>query len=79
MHPSQCKTLINLVSLLQDGSHSLNNLNLHVSDYVYETQRPFVFRSCLYQVMDLVRWYKETVDKLVSGELRPPLYVQKPK
>jgi hypothetical protein len=74
MHPAQCKTLINLVSLLQDGSHSLKNLNLHVSDYVYETQRPFVFRSCLYQVMDLVRWYKETVEKLGSGELRPPLY-----
>ena len=74
MSAVQCKTISNLVQLVQDGSHSLDKLELHVSEYVNETQRPFVFRSCLYQVMDIVRWYKETIDKLVSGGLRSPLY-----
>ena len=64
-----------LIDTIQDGSHKMQNLNLGVSEYVQEAQSPFLFRSCLYQVMDVLRWYGETNDKLINGELRAPLYV----
>lgn len=67
-------TLWELVQIVQDGSHSLNTLNLHVSEYVQETQRPFVFRACLYQVMDIINWYNDLLSKLYEGSVKPPLY-----
>lgn len=64
-----------LIDTIQDGSHKMQNLNLGVSEYVQEAQSPFLFRSCLYQVMDVIRWYGETNDKLINGEFRAPLYI----
>lgn len=68
------KTLWNLIDIIQDGSHSTQQLNIHVSEYVQETKRPFVFRACLFQVMDLLRWHNEIMSKLMDGSLTPPLY-----
>jgi len=68
------KTLWNLIDIIQDGSHSTQQLNIHVSEYVQETKRPFIFRACLFQVMDLLRWHNEIMTKLMDGSLTPPLY-----
>lgn len=68
------KTLWNLIDIIQDGSHSTQQLNIHVSEYVQETKRPFIFRACLFQVMDLLRWHNEIMSKLMDGSLTPPLY-----
>lgn len=70
-------TIKPLVDTIQDGSHKLEELNLHVSEYTADAKSPFLFRSCLYQVMDILRWYKETNDKLINGELTSPLYEYK--
>lgn len=63
-----------MTDILQDGSHHVKDLNLHVSEYVVEKKSPFLFRSCLYQIMELIRWYKETEKKMIDGKLIPPLY-----
>ena len=63
-----------MTDILQDGSHNIKDLNLHVSEYVFESSSPYLFRSCLYQVMELIRWYKETEKKMIDGKLIPPLY-----
>lgn len=63
-----------MTDILQDGSHKVRNLNLHVSDYVVENNSPLLFRSCLYQIMELIRWLKATQRKIVNGELHKPLY-----
>ena len=57
-----------LIETLQDGSHKTQELNLHVSEYVQETNTPFLFRSCLYQVLDVIRWYGDISDKILNGE-----------
>ena len=67
-------TISQLIDITQDGSHKKQDLNLHVSEYATETKSPFLFRACLYLVMDILRWYKDTNDKLVNGELRTPLF-----
>ncbi len=64
----------NLIDILQDGSHKRQDLNLRVSEYVAEAQTPFLFRACLYQVMDILKWYNDTINKLINGELKNPLY-----
>ena len=63
-----------MIDILQDGSHKVKDLNLHVSDYVVENNTPFLFRSCLYQIMELIRWYKDTEKKMLERKLIPPLY-----
>ena len=63
-----------MTDILQDGSHHVKDLNLHVSEYVVEKKTPFLFRSCLYQIMELIRWYKETEKKMIDRKLIPPLY-----
>lgn len=67
-------TLGQLIDITQDGSHKKQDLNLHVSEYATEAESPFIFRACLYLVMDILRWYKETNVKLINGELRGSLY-----
>ena len=66
-----------LIDIIQDGSHKLLNLNLGVSDYVQEAQTPYLFRSCLYQVMDIIRWYGDFSNKLINGEYKKPPYILK--
>lgn len=68
-------SLGNLIDILQDGSHKKQDLNLHVSEYVTEAKSPFMFRACLYLVMDVLRWYNETCEKLNRGEMGMPLYL----
>ena len=63
-----------MTDILQDGSHNVKDLNLNVSDYVVENKSPFLFRSCLYQIMELIRWLIKTRDKIIDGSLRTPLY-----
>lgn len=63
-----------LVDILQDGSHKTQDLDLNVSEYVQEVSSPFLFRSCLYQVMDIIRWYSDIIQKLKDGKLNTPLY-----
>ena len=56
-----------LIDTIQDGSHKIQELDLHVSEYVQEANSPFLFRSCLYQVMDVIRWYGKTIEELKEG------------
>lgn len=69
-------SLGDLIDVLQDGSHKKQDLNLHVSEYVTEAKTPFLFRACLYLVMDILRWYHDINEKLINGEIQSPLYVQ---
>lgn len=51
------RTLESLIDVLQDGSHEKPELSLYATKYVRDTQTPFVPRACMYQVMDVIRWY----------------------
>ena len=67
-----------LVDITQDGSHKSDGLDLNVSDYTIKAQSPFLFRACLYLVMDILRWYNEIIEKLQNQDLKPPLYESNP-
>lgn len=67
-------TLWSFIDILQDGSHSTEDLRLFIREYVSDSKSPFLFRTCLYQTLDLLRWYDDIVKKIGSGFLRTPLY-----
>ena len=56
--------LTSVIHITQDGSHSEGDLRLKVAEYVSSVQTPFLFRSCLYAVMDAIRWYNDLMNKL---------------
>lgn len=65
-----------LIDITQDGSHKRQDLNLLVSEYVYDVKTPFLFRASLYLVMDVIRWYNTLSDGLRKGTINPnKLYV----
>lgn len=70
-------TLWNFIDILQDGSHSTDNLRLYVREYVSDNKTPFLFRTALYQTLDLLRWYADIEHKIATGYLKPPLYDDK--
>lgn len=70
-------TIEKLIDIIQDGSHKNQDLNLGVSEYVQNAHSPFLFRSCLYQVVDLLSWYNKTIEALKNNNLKYPLYSRK--
>lgn len=65
MNPIMSQSLQFLVPILQDGSHGKEDLKYKVDEYVCDKELgtvPFLFRSCLHQVMDFVRWYSNLVN-----------------
>jgi len=70
-------TLWNFIDILQDGSHSKEDLKLFVREYVTETKRPYLFRTCLYQTLDILRWFDDIEKRINSGDLRTPLFDDK--
>lgn len=67
-------TLWSFINIVQDGSHNKDNLDLFVREYVTDTKSPFLFRTCLYMTLDIMRWFNSIQTRLMKGELRPPLY-----
>ena len=70
-------TLWNFIDILQDGSHSTDTIQLFVREYVSETKTPFLFRTSLYQTLDILRWYADIKRKIETGYLVQPLYKDK--
>ena len=74
MPPAISATLWSLIDIVQDGSHEKDDLDLFVREYADETKSPFIFRASLYLTLDIMRWYNDIYQKLLNGDLRPPLY-----
>ena len=70
-------TLWSFIDILQDGSHSTEDLKLYVREYVTDTKTPFLFRTCLYQTLDILRWFDDVEHRINLGNLTPPLYRDK--
>lgn len=47
----------NILSITQDGSH-----NATIDQYCKEVKNPYLFKSVLYQMMDVITWFKIYVD-----------------
>ena len=50
-------SLRNILSITQDGSHSGR-----VMQYVEEIKSPYLFKSILFQLFEVIVWFKDYVD-----------------
>lgn len=58
VHPTVCDSLSRLLNLIQDGSHSEGGLKLRVDEYIRNNGSDYLFKSCVYILLDIVIWYK---------------------
>lgn len=56
--PIVCTNIERLLDVIQDGSHAYGALKLEVDDYMRNGQSDFFFRSTVYQLFDLLLWFK---------------------
>jgi hypothetical protein len=60
--PSIAFILKNILHIIQDGSHIEGNLHLKVDQHVRDLQTPYLFKSIVFQLLDLLVWYKRFSD-----------------
>jgi hypothetical protein len=77
MPKAMSATLWNFIDILQDGSHSTEELRLFVREYVTDTKKPFLFRTAMYQTLDILRWIDKLMNDIDDGKIQTPLYKDK--
>lgn len=74
MPKAMTSSLWNFIDMLQDGSHSTESLRLFIREYVTDTKRPYLFRTCLYQTLDILRWIDDLITQIEDEQIATPLY-----
>lgn len=74
MHKAMTVSLWTFIDILQDGSHSTDSLRLFIREYVMDTKRPYLFRTCLYQTLDILRWLDDLINQINDERITTPLY-----
>jgi len=54
--------LKNILLVIQDASHAEGTLKLKVDNHVREIRTPYLFTSSIYQLLDILLWFKKYVD-----------------
>jgi len=62
LHPTAAYILRSILSITQDGSHSEGDLNLRVDEFIKSQNTSYLFRSTIFQLLDLLIWFKDFVD-----------------
>jgi CheY-like chemotaxis protein len=62
LHPTIAFLLKNVLQLIQDGSHSQGDLKLKVDQFVKGQATSYLFNSIVFQLLDIIIWFKEFVD-----------------
>ncbi len=52
-----------LLDLTQDASHGEGNLKYRVDEYVMNSSNNYLYTSCVYQLLDILVWFKSLVDE----------------
>ncbi len=74
MPKAMTSSLWTFIDILQDGSHSTESLRLFIREYVTDTKRPYLFRTCLYQTLDILRWLDNLIAQIEDEQIITPLY-----
>jgi hypothetical protein len=62
IHPVILHQLYNLLQIVQDASHEIaEKLNLGVKEYLETSNTKYLFKSSLFQLMDILIWFKKFI------------------
>ncbi len=69
VHPTVSFMLHGVLQIVQDASHSYaDNLNLKVDNFLSLSSTPYLYRSTLNQVLDILVWFKKHMDTFPTSE-----------
>lgn len=51
-----------ILQITNDGSHTRDNLSLNVDKYIKQQGTPFLFNSAVFQLLDVLIWFKNYAD-----------------
>ncbi len=70
IHPTVSFLLFNILQFTQDASHLLkDNLRLKVDDFITNNSTPYLYRSTLNQLFDVLIWFKKFIYENPDKEL----------
>jgi hypothetical protein len=61
--PILASHLKNILQITQDGSHAEGDLSFKVHDFIKQISTPYLFNSIIFQLLDLLIWFKDFSDK----------------
>ena len=62
IHPTIAEVIFRLLNITQDASHGEGDLRLKVDDYMKEMKSPYLYKSCVFQLLELLVWFKNFID-----------------
>ena len=62
IHPFIAHTFHKLLDVIQDASHGEGELKLKVDDYVRLAKTSYTYNSCVFQLLEIIIWFKTIVD-----------------
>lgn len=74
MHPTLAYFFDNLAFTAQDGQHVKKGLKLNVDGYITEIKSPYLFNSLVFQLMDVLIWFKNFLDQNPDPEKNKKLW-----
>lgn len=72
--PLIAHTIHKLLDVIQDASHSEGGLKLKVDDYIRESSSDYLYRSCVYQTLEIICWFQRLKDKYPDLEENKKLW-----
>ncbi len=75
IHPVIISSIYSFLQITQDASHEIpEKLNLKVGQYVDEMKTPYLYQSTLYQLFDILIWFKHFIDDHPDPEQNKKLW-----
>jgi hypothetical protein len=63
-----------LLAILHDGSHYKNDLKIEINDYIQKSERHNIFKSCLYQLLEVIVSFNTLFKKVDNKIITPPFF-----
>ena len=62
LHPSVSFNLRHIMQIIQDASHNEGTLSLRIDEYVRSLATPYLYKSIVLQLLDIILWFKSFSD-----------------
>lgn len=75
LEPVIAHHLKNILQVIQDASHIEGELRLKVDQHVRQSGKPFLYKSVVFQLLDVLSWFKKYADKNPDKEKNKALWL----
>lgn len=73
LHPTIAFLLKSILQVIQDASHTEGELRLKVNQHVKDMQTPYLFKSVVFQLLDILIWFKKYADENPNKDINKML------